>query len=45
MHIHGLAHAASVKLVSGRTSAIRKTIYSLARRKLGKQLEVEDDST
>ncbi|KAI5420521.1 hypothetical protein KIW84_044356 [Lathyrus oleraceus] len=45
MHIHSLAHAASVKLVTGRTSASRKTIYSLALRKLGKQLEVEDDST
>ncbi|WVZ20746.1 hypothetical protein V8G54_008068 [Vigna mungo] len=34
----------AVKLVTGETSVSRKTIYSLALRKFGKQLEVEDDS-
>ncbi|KAK7351722.1 hypothetical protein VNO77_11371 [Canavalia gladiata] len=34
----------AVKMVTGRTSVSRKTIYSLALRKFGKQPEVEDDS-
>lgn len=39
---HSLSTA--VKLVAGGTSVSRKTIYSLALRKFGKQLEAEDDS-
>ncbi|KAF2324623.1 hypothetical protein GH714_015698 [Hevea brasiliensis] len=39
---HSLSMA--VKLVAEKTSVRRKTIYSLALRKLGKQLEVEDTS-
>ncbi|RYR41173.1 hypothetical protein Ahy_A08g037567 isoform D [Arachis hypogaea] len=34
----------AVKLIAGRTSASKKTIYSLALKKFGKQLQVEDDS-
>ncbi|RDY11959.1 rsmI, partial [Mucuna pruriens] len=40
----GESLSSAVKLVTGRTSVSRKTIYSLALRKFGKQLEVEDDS-
>ncbi|KAL5073926.1 hypothetical protein RYX36_012910 [Vicia faba] len=40
---NGESLSTAVKLVTGRTSATRKTIYSLALRKFGKQLEVEDD--
>ncbi|XP_020219939.1 uncharacterized protein LOC109802928 isoform X2 [Cajanus cajan] len=40
----GESLSTAVKLVTGRTSVSRKTIYSLALRKFGKQLEVEDDS-
>ncbi|CAL5191774.1 unnamed protein product [Lathyrus oleraceus] len=42
---NGVSLSTAVKLVTGRTSASRKTIYSLALRKFGKQLEVEDDSS
>lgn len=42
---NGESLSTAVKLVSERTSASRKTIYSLALRKFGKQLEVEDDSS
>ncbi|KAI5402922.1 hypothetical protein KIW84_050498 [Lathyrus oleraceus] len=42
---NGESLSTAVKLVTGRTSASRKTIYSLALRKFGKQLEVEDDSS
>ncbi|TKY75188.1 Ribosomal RNA small subunit methyltransferase I [Spatholobus suberectus] len=40
----GESLSTAVKLVTGRTSVSKKTIYSLALRKFGKQLEVEDDS-
>ncbi|KAL9312948.1 hypothetical protein ACSQ67_018400 [Phaseolus vulgaris] len=40
----GESLSTAVKLVTGKTSVSRKTIYSLALRKFGKQLEVEDDS-
>ncbi|XP_050876173.1 uncharacterized protein LOC127079850 [Lathyrus oleraceus] len=42
---NGESLSTAVKLVTGRTSASRKTIYSLALRKFGKELEVEDDSS
>ncbi|KAH1244299.1 Ribosomal RNA small subunit methyltransferase I [Glycine max] len=40
----GESLSTAVKLVTSRTSVSRKTIYSLALRKFGKQLEVDDDS-
>lgn len=40
----GESLSTAVKLIAGRTSVSRKTIYSLALSKFGKQLEVEDDS-
>ncbi|XP_061350803.1 uncharacterized protein LOC133295908 isoform X2 [Gastrolobium bilobum] len=40
----GNSLSTAVKLVAGRTSVSRKTIYSLALTKFGKQLEVEGDS-
>lgn len=42
---NGESLSTAVKLVAERTSVSRKTIYSLALRKFGKQLEVEDDSS
>ncbi|KAK7310931.1 hypothetical protein RJT34_08733 [Clitoria ternatea] len=40
----GESLSTAVKLVTSRTSASRKTVYSLALRKFGKQLDVEDES-
>ncbi|MED6118385.1 hypothetical protein PIB30_002091 [Stylosanthes scabra] len=40
----GESLSTAVKLVAGRTSRSKKTIYSLALKKFGKQLQVEDDS-
>ncbi|XP_073225394.1 uncharacterized protein [Cicer arietinum] len=42
---NGESLSTAVKLVIGKTSVSRKTIYSLALRKFGKQLEVEGDSS
>ncbi|CAJ2643014.1 ribosomal RNA small subunit methyltransferase I isoform X1 [Trifolium pratense] len=42
---NGESLSTAVKLVTEKTSMSRKTIYSLALRKFGKQLEVEDDSS
>ncbi|KAI4316861.1 hypothetical protein L6164_024801 [Bauhinia variegata] len=40
----GESLSTAVKLVAGGTSVSRKTVYSLALRKFGKQLEVKDNS-
>ncbi|XP_050876169.1 uncharacterized protein LOC127079847 [Lathyrus oleraceus] len=42
---NGEGLSTAVKLVTKRTPTSRKTIYSLALRKIGKQVEVEDDSS
>ncbi|KAF7817602.1 ribosomal RNA small subunit methyltransferase I [Senna tora] len=42
--LRGESLSTAVKLVAGGTSVSRKTVYSLALRKFGKQLEVEDES-